>query len=692
MGIMEVAEQRDKWSYKVEFVFSCVALSLGLGNIWRFPYLTYQNGGAAFLVPYLLLLMVLGRPMYFLELILGQFSSSSTIKSFACLPLAQCLPMVMMYAVFLTSIYYNVISCYTLTYVYYSLWQVLPWSQCNPEWTNKYCFVQGSKFVSCKEANESLLLLFRRINSTEKDAVAIRNGSTVYMVPRDEFESRYNGCKDANETSTEQFFYKRFLGLTSGIDELGGVQTDIFLALLVAWVIVFLAVSRGIRSSGKVAFVTVLVPFVMMVALLIRGATLTGVGFGTAYYLLPKWRRLLEYKVWQKAAEQVLISLGVAQGMVITMGSYNEFSNNANIDVYVIAVIDVVVSLVGGLVVFTVLGSMAFRLRVSMMDVLRIGDIHADGLYTTGLGLVFVAYPQAISTVSQPKLWAATFFAMLFLLTMGSQMAFVESLLSALKDQFENLHERRTTLAAVACCVGFLLGLPLTMQGGFYILNAIDTEVGGNLLRWIALFEIVYMIIGYGINRLSLDAEFMMDRPMGLPIEICWKFFCPILLLFVCISSIFETRPLTLGAYVYPPWVQVIGKVLFVTPVLVMAGGGVAHLVKWQGRWSEAVLPRPEWGPKDASTLLRYQLFLFDRAVLPPGKEWVDQEPLRKAALALGWQQHAEAEKDAVAAPSPASAGTVEAAQKEQMVEPSPAAVAIAGNSGNAAGAAKEVV
>ncbi|XP_072140629.1 sodium- and chloride-dependent glycine transporter 2-like [Dermacentor andersoni] len=271
-------------------------------------------------------------------------------------------------------------------------------------------------------------------------------------------------------------------------------------------------------------------------------------------------------------------------------------------------------------------------------------------------------------------------------------MAFVESLLSALKDQFENLHQRRTTLAAVACCVGFLLGLPHTMQGGFYILNAIDTEVGVNLLRWIALFEIVYMIIGYGINRLSLDAEFMMGWPMGLPIEICWKFFCPILLLFLCISSIFETRPLTLGAYVYPPWVQLIGKVLFVTPVLVMAGGGVAHLVKCQGRWSEAVLPRPEWGPKEASTLLRYQLFLFDRALLPPGKAWADQEPLKKAALALGWQQHAEAEKDAMAAPSTASAGAVEAAQKEQMLEPSTAAVAIAGNSGTAAGAAKEVV
>ncbi|KAH6919482.1 hypothetical protein HPB50_029530 [Hyalomma asiaticum] len=203
---MEVAEPRDKWSHRIEFVLSCVALSLGLGNMWRFPYLTYQNGGAAFLIPYVLLLTVLGRPMYFLELILGQFCSSSTIKAFACVPLAQYVPMVMMYAVFLTIIYYNVISSYALAYVYYSLWKVLPWTKCNPEWTNQYCFVQGSKFKSCKEANESLLILFARVNSTERDAVAINNGSVVIMVPRDEFESRYNGCKNANETSMEQFF------------------------------------------------------------------------------------------------------------------------------------------------------------------------------------------------------------------------------------------------------------------------------------------------------------------------------------------------------------------------------------------------------------------------------------------------------------------------------------------------------
>ncbi|XP_037273067.2 sodium- and chloride-dependent glycine transporter 1 [Rhipicephalus microplus] len=662
---MEATEPRDKWGYKVEFLLSCLSLSLGLGNIWRFPYLTYQNGGAAFLVPYVILLLVLGRPMYFLELILGQFCSSSTIKSFACVPLAQCVPIVMMYTVFLTSIYYSVISSYALAYLYYSLWKVQPWTTCNPEWTNEYCFVQGSVFKSCKEANESLLILFGRVNSTESNAVPIKNGSVVVMVPRDEFESRYQGCKNANETSMEQFFYKRFLGLSSGIAELGGVQGDVFVALLVTWFIVFIAVRRGIRSSGKVAFLTVLLPVLMMAALLIRGTTLTGISFGIAYYLLPKWPRLLEYEVWQKAAEQVLISLGLAQGMVITMGSYNEFSNNPHVDAYVITVVNVIFSLLGGLVVFMFLGSMSFKMRVSMLDVLKIGDIKADGLYTTGLGLVLMAFPQAVSTVSNSTLWAATFFAMIFCLTVGSQMVFLETLLSPLKDGYEYLSQRRTTLAAIACCVGFLLGIPLTMQGGFYMLTAIDTEVTGNLIRWIALFEIGYMAIGYGIKKLSTDVEFMLGSPPGFSVELCWKFLCPMLLLIICISSLCEGGPLALGEYVYPDWVHVIGAALVAVPVCFMLIGGVVHFVKCQGSWSEATQPLPDWGPKDSEILTRYQLLALDRAVLPSDKAPVAHGPSKKILPVLEPSMSAESDKE----PPPAPAAVL-AAQPLQDAQP----------------------
>lgn len=52
---------RQQWSHPVEFLMSCVSLSVGLGNIWRFPMTAYENGGGAFLIPYLVVLTFIGR-------------------------------------------------------------------------------------------------------------------------------------------------------------------------------------------------------------------------------------------------------------------------------------------------------------------------------------------------------------------------------------------------------------------------------------------------------------------------------------------------------------------------------------------------------------------------------------------------------------------------------------------------------
>jgi solute carrier family 6 (neurotransmitter transporter, glycine) member 5/9 len=65
---------------------SCIATSVGLGNVWRFPFVAYQNGGGAFLIPYIIVLLVIGKPMYFLETVLGQFSSSNCVKIWGLCP------------------------------------------------------------------------------------------------------------------------------------------------------------------------------------------------------------------------------------------------------------------------------------------------------------------------------------------------------------------------------------------------------------------------------------------------------------------------------------------------------------------------------------------------------------------------------------------------------------------------------
>lgn len=64
---------------------SCIAMSVGLGNVWRFPFTAYENGGGAFLIPYIIVLLLIGRPLYYMEMSLGQFSSRGNIKMFESL-------------------------------------------------------------------------------------------------------------------------------------------------------------------------------------------------------------------------------------------------------------------------------------------------------------------------------------------------------------------------------------------------------------------------------------------------------------------------------------------------------------------------------------------------------------------------------------------------------------------------------
>lgn len=79
-------KERPKWDNQIEFLMSCIATSVGLGNVWRFPFVTYENGGGAFLIPYIIVLLVIGKPMYYLETVLGQFSSGNCIKIWALSP------------------------------------------------------------------------------------------------------------------------------------------------------------------------------------------------------------------------------------------------------------------------------------------------------------------------------------------------------------------------------------------------------------------------------------------------------------------------------------------------------------------------------------------------------------------------------------------------------------------------------
>ena len=66
--------ERGHWNSKADYLFTCIGYAVGLGNICRFPYLTYENGGGAFVIPYMIMLLLVGIPIVFMETSLGQYS------------------------------------------------------------------------------------------------------------------------------------------------------------------------------------------------------------------------------------------------------------------------------------------------------------------------------------------------------------------------------------------------------------------------------------------------------------------------------------------------------------------------------------------------------------------------------------------------------------------------------------------
>lgn len=110
-------------------------------------------------------------------------------------------------------------------------------------------------------------------------------------------------------------FYREYvLGVGNATwENYGGIRWELLGCLFFSWVICYLAVLKGVKTSGKVVYFTVLFPYFILTALVIQGAILEGAIDGILLYITPKWEKLLEVDVWASAASQTFYSFGIGK-------------------------------------------------------------------------------------------------------------------------------------------------------------------------------------------------------------------------------------------------------------------------------------------------------------------------------------------------------------------------------------------
>ena len=82
MAMSAPSDNRGEWGSKFGFIMAAAGSAVGLGNIWRFPYITGQNGGGAFVLIYLACVILIGVPLLFTEMGFGRMTKKSTIGAF----------------------------------------------------------------------------------------------------------------------------------------------------------------------------------------------------------------------------------------------------------------------------------------------------------------------------------------------------------------------------------------------------------------------------------------------------------------------------------------------------------------------------------------------------------------------------------------------------------------------------------
>ncbi|CAG6016127.1 unnamed protein product [Menidia menidia] len=495
------------------------------------------------------MLLLEGVPLFYMELAIGQKMRLGSIGAWSAIsPYLGGVGLASVMTSLYLCLYYNIINAWSFWYLFQSFQSVLPWAVCP-------------------------------INSNKTGPI--------------------EECEKA--TPTQYFFYRETLNISSSIEENGGIHTGQALCLLLAWVITYLFIIRGVKSTGKVVYFTATFPYVVLFIYLIRGITLHGAVNGIKYMFTPKMEQLANPTTWINAATQIFFSLGLGFGSLIAFSSYNQYHNNFERQAIIVSLINSGTSIFASIVTFAIYGFKATvnyencldRTRLLLLNTFSLAedsisqdtvfewierlnstypqqfaeisgqleDCNLEGELNTaveGAGLAFIVYSEAIKNMPLSQFWSVLYFFMLLLLGMGSMLGNVTAIITPLRD-FKIISRLSTELCnGIVCVFCLLLGLGFTTTSGNYWFTMFNDYGATFSLLFIVLIEVISVSYIYGIKRFEKDIEDMLGHRPSWFWKIMWAGVSPLLLIGLFLFYI--VNYIQGGTPTYQAWDKDLGK------------------------------------------------------------------------------------------------------------------------------------
>ena len=323
-----MAESRERWDSRGAFVMAAIGSAIGLGNVWRFPFIVGQYGGGAFFIPYFVALLTAGIPLMIVEYALGVRYQGSAAKSFRSW--GRGWEWVGWWAVMVgtvISIYYCAIMAWSFEYLWHSAKAMfgsegLPWAG------GAGAFFEGTVLESTA-------------------------GDDKFVI--------------------------------------GKLVWPLVIGLALTWFFIWWIIHRGVGRVGKIVMITVPLPVIILAVLLVRGLTLPGSAEGLDFYLTPVWEKLEDPDVWLAAYGQIFFSLSLGFGILIAYASYlpkhSDITNNA----FITSFANCATSFFAGFVVFSTVGFLAQQQGVPVSEVAAGGPGLAFVVYPTAIAEIQMA-------------------------------------------------------------------------------------------------------------------------------------------------------------------------------------------------------------------------------------------------------------------------------------------------------------